>query len=978
MTTTTHFFYGQLGLRSAIRVPVLLLLCLFWALAYTPSFAQGWEKIYGGQREDQSQALLHTPDQGFLLGGFSESFNAQGKTDAYLVRTDPDGKVLFSKTIDLGDSEHLYQLIPGLDGGYLAVGDVKTPDLGVNGLMVLFTETRDVKWSGSLGAIDFEPFTSVTPPKNGGYLILGRVQNNATQNENILLVKITHAGIREWTITLGDDRGDQAMDITEVANGYIVVGTQDNLNSAVGKNIAVYHITHDGIPVWTRIYGDTANEEGKSIITTRDGNIAIAGHANNFNEALVLKYNTQGTLLWEKRFGGALGDELNDLVELQDGSLVVTGHTESSVSDVNVLLAKLTPTGDLLWQRSIGSDGLIEIGAKLVSIPGQGFAIAGYNAPILSLFNDALLIKTDTEGFIRSNTIRGRVVHDKDGSCDDDASEPGIAGWMVKAEGREKSFFATTDSLGRYELTVDTGSYRVELLRPNEHWRSCVAGGYSVAMTRFYDTTTLAFPMRPNQVCSDMRVDVSTAILAPCNEVVYTVSYLNEGTAIATGAYIEVTLDPTLSYQSSTLPFSGKNGNTYTFPLGDIRSLQEGQFYITTTMACFGIAQDQATLVKAQAFPNSPCLLAGPGWDGSSIEVSGACVKDSIRFDIRNSGISNMSQELQFYIVRDVIVLVKEPFKLNSRETKTLQFRAEPGSTYRLIAQQAKSHPGRSNPTAAVEACVGNGTGVVTMFPENDGDNDLSIDVQQVTSTAEPVWLRASPKGYRDSLIAVDTDIKYQLTFYNPGQDTVRRVVIRDTLPEAFDLSSLQWGAASHPYTAEVYNERVLLLTFDNIQLLPMSGATITPQNIGFIQFRLSQDAGNSIGQRIENRASVTYDFQAPRQTNTVRHVVTDKLIPFLDVLSSVRQTKSGKDYILKITPNPLYDRALLQIQADIAPAKTFAFVLYNATGQQVQQHVFQGDQFEFTRQNLAAGLYTFAIKDSAGQIASTGKLVLR
>ena len=55
-----------------------------------------WSKTYGGTDQDNGWSVHETPD-GFVLAGFTKSFGAGG-FDFYLIKTDSDGEIDWSKT----------------------------------------------------------------------------------------------------------------------------------------------------------------------------------------------------------------------------------------------------------------------------------------------------------------------------------------------------------------------------------------------------------------------------------------------------------------------------------------------------------------------------------------------------------------------------------------------------------------------------------------------------------------------------------------------------------------------------------------------------------------------------------------------------------------------------------------------------------------------------------------------------------------
>lgn len=80
-----------------------------------------WDKIYGGDDVDRAFTAMQTADGGFVLGGYTESFNV-GYFDFYIVRTNSTGDTLWTKTFGGEWQEEISDIEETSDGGFAAVG----------------------------------------------------------------------------------------------------------------------------------------------------------------------------------------------------------------------------------------------------------------------------------------------------------------------------------------------------------------------------------------------------------------------------------------------------------------------------------------------------------------------------------------------------------------------------------------------------------------------------------------------------------------------------------------------------------------------------------------------------------------------------------------------------------------------------------------------------------------------------------------
>lgn len=953
-----------------------MLLVMFFLFTTKVVQAQGWEVSFGGSKEDRAKALVHTRDGGYLAVGNSESFGADNDMDIYVIRTDADGKKLWEREYDEGYIEQATSVIEIENGDFLIVGFISSTVGAQDNIYLLrISPSGQQIWSRQYGSPSTgERGKSIVKGVDGGYVIVGSIKEGT--QDDILLLKVDEEGTQQWTKRYGGNKYDDARAIAAYENGYVFVGATDNLApGAFDRDIIMYRVDSKGDTVWTNRVGTTQIEEAYDVVVTKDKGIVIVGVQSNNGDAYIAKFTGNKQLVWENSVRGPLGDEAHAVTELNDGSLVMAGFTEESGSNIDALLAKFSATGQEIWVSRLGEKNKPEILEDIVATQDGGFAAAGWLQQTIVAIEDVLIIKTDPQGNTKTNYISGQVFFDRDGACDLDPGDPLLNEWLVKATGGNKTYFGTTDENGRYRILVDTGKYNVIVFPASQYWESCIAGGYNINLTNFYDTTSLIFPMTVAQACPYLEVDISTPFLAVCSDVEYTVSYCNLGTVTAQNAYVDVTLDEKLTFVSSGVPFSSQDGRTYRFQLGNIDAAKCASFKIQTQLACNGIAQGQSVLVKAHIYPDTVCLQPGPEWDGSSLIVSGECQQDSIQFSVKNIGNGDMTRPAQIVVIQDDIMFLSRPVTLNAGAQFNTAVEST-GSTYRLIAEQSKDHPGRSYPTVAVEGCADGGgnitTGFVAQFPEDDQDNFIDTDVQEINGSLSAAQMRGYPKGYHDSLITANTEITYKVLFKNAGTDTVRRVVVRDTLSPNLDFSTLTLGASSHPYKFDFTGTGVLKITFDDIELLPDGSANGT-SNWGYINFRLSQKPNNTTDTVITNRAAIYFNYDAPVLTNEIRYRI-DSFPQFVTVDVDEIKIPGLK---IKVGPNPFTDFTKFEIETDGHIFKELTFQVYDAIGRLVSTQNFSGNSFMHYRNQMTTGIYFYRLV-SDGRLLSSGKLLVR
>jgi hypothetical protein len=120
---------------------------------------------------------------------------------------------------------------------------------------------------------------------------------------------------------------------------------------------------------WQHAYGGSSTDLGYSVTPTLDGNYLVTGATKSATvtgyqggwDVYLAKVSPTGTLLWQHAYGGAGNDYGFSALDTGDGYLVagvtysfeIPGYQSGS----NAYLAKISPDGTLLWQHAYGGTG---------------------------------------------------------------------------------------------------------------------------------------------------------------------------------------------------------------------------------------------------------------------------------------------------------------------------------------------------------------------------------------------------------------------------------------------------------------------------------------------------------------------------------------------------------------------------------------------------------------------------------------------
>lgn len=566
--------------------------------------------------------------------------------------------------------------------------------------------------------------------------------------------------------------------------------------------------------------------------------------------------------------------------------------------------------------------------------------------------------------------LEGVVRADMESDCAAGAGEPPLRGWIVMAREGNAHYFASTDSSGYYRLSVPPGDYELSLIPRNEGWLACqsefpitiVENGY-----QHFDLSAQALHFCPVPI-----VDISAPFLRRCFDNKLNIYYANDGSVFLEEAYIEVEFDNFLEVSQSSLPWSSVEGNTYTFPIGDLEPGQWGEFEVTALLSC-DAALGEKHCTTAHIFPDSTCVPADPAWDGAILQLSGNCDGDTLRFRIENVG-ADMQEATQFYVIEDDLIMFSGPVSLPSGEIAEIN-RPANGTTQRLVVEEPPGYPGIGDPTYGVEGCGTDETstfslGFFTQFPEFESGSSVSIYCTENIGAFDPNDKNAFPKGLGEQhFIEPGQPIDYLVRFQNTGTDTAFTVVIQDTLSPYLNPATLQMGAASHPFRWQLKGEGLLNIIFENI-LLPDSSANELASH-GFVSFRIRQQEGLDLPTIVTNEAAIYFDFNDPVITNEVFHTVDTN---FLEMVVLTNTNEQNLPTLLRLSPNPLQAGSSFQIGG--ALPENGLLMLYSNTGKLMSAIHVQAGGLATLPTGIPAGWYLLELW-SKNQVIGRGKVIV-
>jgi len=199
----------------------------YWIVKIDSLGVQQWDKHFGGTDDDELFSLQQTTDGGYILGGTSSSGISGDKTqlswggfDYWIVKIDSLGIGQWDKRFGGTGDDWLSSLSQTTDEGYILggysnsgiSGDKSQLSWGGSDYWILKIDSLGVKqWDQRFGGTgDEDAFGNITQTTDGGYLIPGSsyspISGDKTENnlgtEQTWVIKTDSIGNKQWDKTL--------------------------------------------------------------------------------------------------------------------------------------------------------------------------------------------------------------------------------------------------------------------------------------------------------------------------------------------------------------------------------------------------------------------------------------------------------------------------------------------------------------------------------------------------------------------------------------------------------------------------------------------------------------------------------------------------------------------------------------------------------------------------------------------------------
>lgn len=276
-----------------------------------------------------------------------------------------------------------------------------------------FAQDPTVLWENTIGGNSWDSPAAMIASSTGGYVLVcnsesgisGDKTENNTGGNDIWVFELDSEGNIIWQNTIGGDDTDRARSIFKTADGGYLIGGDSRSNSSGDKtensrggyDFWVVKIDDVGLVEWDKTLGGDDHDVLTSVIQNGNGEFLVTGLSSSDTsgdktedsvgglDIWVLKLSNTGAIIWQNTIGGTDLDTPAQIIEAIDGGYVIVASSDSNASgdktddsegERDLWVIKIDEVGALGWQNTLGGSDLDS--ARGITISGtDGYLVLG-------------------------------------------------------------------------------------------------------------------------------------------------------------------------------------------------------------------------------------------------------------------------------------------------------------------------------------------------------------------------------------------------------------------------------------------------------------------------------------------------------------------------------------------------------------------------------------------------------------------------
>ncbi len=399
IASLTLLAYGKGGVLGVSDPPVVL-----WNRTYPNILTGDLQTII-----DEPMDMRMTGDGGYVIAGsrLTQSENMDADLDAFLIRTDGSGNLIWSRNygtprvedgVQNSKDDIAHSVVECPAGGFLFVGSTNSYEgIPKTSYLARIDEEGGMLWNRSLGGIEAR---CIMRASDGGYMVglRGKYYNYIEDSYvyQITFVKIDEDGTQQWNRTLEYEERVFLSSMEATNDGGYVLGLYNDQRTFVLKVNRFCEVQwsrfidpENAFAVWDRSYSVRETMDGGYIVLG-----AIFSSSSLDDDTYMVKMDNYGQIIWNRTYNYAF----RDLRQTPDGGYVLVGRRKTSDGfqghDYDLYFVKTDPGGEEIWYLWLEEEPFDESSTGIMLTEDLNYVVTGNRGP--AGLREVFLMKLET------------------------------------------------------------------------------------------------------------------------------------------------------------------------------------------------------------------------------------------------------------------------------------------------------------------------------------------------------------------------------------------------------------------------------------------------------------------------------------------------------------------------------------------------------------------------------------------------------
>lgn len=363
---------------------------------------------YGGTSYDEARSIQELPGGGFIIAGTSSSFG-QGNTSVYLVKTDKNGKHLWSYPYGGGQNDWAHSIHVTADSGYFVAGFSNSFGLvqqtGYDAYYFKTDKNGTLQWQRTIAGEDWDFIYGSVAMPDGGFVLCGETYTQANGGTDAYLVRLAANGDTVWTRRYGGKFNEAFNTVCIMNNQLYALGKNcTQASDTVADAWLVKLDTNGNVLKEVYISGPGRYEEIGTSITPYSNNLFhFCGRINllDSNSVIPFLYRADTSLsltIVPNYLSTAPGNAVafNRVINTSYGSICVVGSAIGGLGGYNLFFIGYDASGAFInnyirhsggTKDEFGYDGIRTSDGQIVAVGSEESFCSGNTDAFLVRFN---------------------------------------------------------------------------------------------------------------------------------------------------------------------------------------------------------------------------------------------------------------------------------------------------------------------------------------------------------------------------------------------------------------------------------------------------------------------------------------------------------------------------------------------------------------------------------------------------------------